>query len=191
MISRNEAYEMLLAQNPEESILHHSLETEAVMTAVARHLQADEQLWGITGLLHDLDFMTTRDDITRHGLVCAGLLQSKLPDDAIVAILAHNSENNGAEAPHTTMDFALRCCETVTGIIAANALVRPEGMAGMKPKSVIKKMKVRSFAANVNREIIMECQQIGLELSAFLQLAIDAITPIASSVGLSGPDSAH
>jgi hypothetical protein len=90
---------------------------------------------------------------------------------------------NGTTA-QSTFDYALRCAETVTGLISANALVRPEGMEDMKPKSLKKKMKDKSFAANVDRERIRECEKIGLELGEFFQIAILAMQDIASEVGL-------
>jgi predicted hydrolase (HD superfamily) len=86
--------------------------------------------------------------------------------------------------PQSAFDYALRCGETVTGLIHANALVRPEGMDGMKPKSLKKKMKEKAFAANINRDNIRECEKIGLDQGEFFQIAIDAIAPLAPEVGL-------
>jgi uncharacterized protein len=97
------------------------------------------------------------------------------------AIRAHNGERNGTP-PLTVLDFGLRCGETVTGLVTANALVRPEGFAGMKPKSLKKKMKEKSFAATVSRENILECERIGLTLDEFFSLAIDALAPLAARV---------
>jgi len=91
---------------------------------------------------------------------------------------------NGAEKPSTDFDYALRCGETVTGLIHAGALVRPTKIDGMKPKSLKKKMKDKAFAASVNRDCIRECDKIGLELGDFLQIAINSITEIAPEVGL-------
>lgn len=183
MIDRNEALQRLLARQPEPHMLHHALQSEAVMRALARSLGGDEALWGVVGLLHDFDFDVTRDTPERHGLIAAELLQGALPDEALQAIRAHNSEHNGAE-PRTTLDYALRCGETVTGLVSANALVRPEKMVGMKPKSLTKKMKDKHFARNVDRGRILECDRAGLELGAFLALAIAAITEIAADTGL-------
>ena len=103
--------------------------------------------------------------------------------EALHAIRAHNGERTGT-ARDTELDFALRCAETVTGLVAANAMVRPTKMAGMKPKSLKKKMKEKAFAANVDREIIRECDKIGLELGDFFQIAIDEVTRIAAEVDL-------
>ncbi|WP_027370208.1 HDIG domain-containing metalloprotein [Desulfovermiculus halophilus] len=182
-MDRHAARKLLDSHLQEKSLINHSLETEAVMLGLARHLGADPDLWGITGLLHDLDFEQTRENPAEHGLIAAKELEHALAPEAVQAIAAHNCEMNGTSA-QSTLDYALRCAETVTGLISANALVRPEGMQDMKPKSLKKKMKDKSFAANVDRERIRECQHIGLELGEFLQIAITAMQDIAPDVGL-------
>ena len=184
MITRDEAFELLKKHNSETNLINHALESEAVMRGLAAKLGKDEELWGITGLLHDLDYAVTKDIHDRHGLDSVELLKGKLPDDALAAIRRHASEMNGAEDPETDFDFALRCGETVTGLVHAGALVRPTKIDGMKPKSLKKKMKDKAFAASVNRDCIRECDKIGLELGDFLQIAIAAVTAIAPEVGL-------
>ena len=182
-MDREQALKALHDTLHEESLINHSLETEAVMRGLAQRLGADPEMWAIAGLLHDLDFAQTRDTPEEHGTVAAKRLEGELPPEAVQAIAAHNSEMNGTCAS-TQLDYALRCGETVTGLVAANALVRPEGMQGMKPKSLKKKMKDKSFAANVDRDRIKECEKIGLELGEFLQIAIDSMQDIADRVGL-------
>lgn len=184
MISRQEAFELLKKENSEQHLIVHALETEAVMRGLAARLDRDEELWGITGLLHDLDYAKTNEDTERHGLDSFDMLQGQLPDEALNAIRSHAFELNGSEPPSTELDFALRCGETVTGLIHANALIRPEKMNGMKPKSLKKKMKAKAFAASVSREIIRECDKIGLELGEFFTIAIASVSAIADEVGL-------
>jgi putative nucleotidyltransferase with HDIG domain len=174
MIDRAAALALLAAQRPEPSLLAHCLQTEAVMRALADHLGQDAALWGATGLLHDLDYPRTKATPERHGLEAGELLAGALPPEAVHAIAAHNDEHTGV-APGTVLDFALRAAESVTGIVSANALVRPEGLAGMTSKSVKKKMKDKAFAANVRRENIRECERAGLPLDTFLSLAIAAM----------------
>jgi putative nucleotidyltransferase with HDIG domain len=183
MIGRDEALELFKSQNPEEHMINHVLESEAVMRGLAEKLGKDVELWGVTGLLHDLDFPFTKDTPEKHGLESMPLLEGKLPEEALHAIRAHNGEMTGT-SPESDFDWALRCAESITGLVAANAMVRPTKMVGMKPKSLKKKMKDKSFAAKVNRDVIRECDKLGLELSEFLQIAIDAITPIADKVEL-------
>ena len=175
MIRRDDALALIKAQNPNPGLLAHGRQTEAVMRALAERLGQDPELWGVTGLLHDLDYPATAETPERHGLALRELLPpDALPQEALDAIAAHNDEHTGLP-PKTAFDFALRAAESVTGIISANALVRPEGMAGMSAKSVKKKMKDKAFAAGVRRENIRECDKAGLALDDFLSLAITAM----------------
>ena len=98
----------------------------------------------------------------------------KLPEEALTAIRAHNGEMTGC-APETRFDYALRCGETITGLISAAALMRPTGYEGMEVKSIKKKMKDKAFAASVCRDNIRQCEQAGLPLDAFLALSIAAM----------------
>lgn len=184
MLNRDEALELLKSKNSEASLINHALESEAVMRGLAKRLDRDVELWGIAGLLHDLDYATTSEDYARHGLDTAELLDGKLPEEALNAIKRHACEMNGAEEPSTEFDYALRCGETVTGLVHAGALVRPTKIEGMKPKSLKKKMKDKAFAASVNRDTIRECDKIGLELGEFLQIALSSVKEIAPEVGL-------
>jgi uncharacterized protein len=183
MLTRDEALALLNTHVPDAQLITHSLESEAVLAALARRLGKDEALWGITGLLHDLDYATTKDHPERHGLASADLLAGLLPDEALAAIRAHNVEHTGV-APATDLDFALRCGETVTGLIHTNALVRPARMDGMDAKSLKKKMKDKAFAASVCRGTIGECQKLGLEQAEFFTIAIAAVASVADKVGL-------
>jgi len=178
MLDREEGMSLLQSKGLEENLIAHCLQTEAVLRHLADRLGRDPELWGITGLLHDLDYPGTKDDAARHGLETARELEDKLPGEALQAIQAHNSEENGT-APESEFDLALRCGESVTGLVSANALVRPQGMEGMKPSSLKKKMKDKSFAANVSRERIRECEKLGLDLDEFLRIGIDALGRIA------------
>ncbi len=183
MISRSDALALLDKASMDEALYNHCLETEAVMRGLANKLEQDQEVWGLTGLLHDLDFPETKDNPADHGLLSDQKLQGKMPEESLQAIRAHNQEMNKTQ-PQSLLDYALRCGETVTGLISANALVRPQGMKGMKSKSLKKKMKDKSFAANVNRDRIKECEKIGLSLDDFFQIAINSIEDIETQVGL-------
>ena len=174
MIQREEALQLLTEQKMPQALMQHSLDAEAVMQAVARHLGEDGDLWGMTGLLHDMDYPSTADAPEKHGLEAAAALAGKLPDEALDAIRAHNAEMNQT-SPSTRLDYALRCSETVTGIISAAVLVRPTGFDGLEAKSIKKKMKDKAFAASVNRDNIRQCAELGLDLDTFLTLAINAM----------------
>lgn len=177
MIARDEALELVRSQNPEEHMILHALQTEAVMRAVAGRLGRDQDLWGLTGLLHDLDYPSTKEAPERHGLESARLLEGRLPGEAVRAVSAHNGEMTGV-APESELDWGLRCCETVTGIIHAASLMRPTRYEGLEAKSVKKKMKDKAFARSVRRENIHECEKAGLGLDEFLGLAIAAMAGV-------------
>ena len=166
MISRNEALALLAEHGVQGGLLRHSLASEAVMRALAGHF--------------DVDYPVTESAPERHGRDGATLLAGKLPEEACIAIEAHNAECTGRQ-PQSRFDYALRCGETVTGIIAAAALLRPTGYDGMEPKSIKKKMKDKAFAASVNRTTIKECALAGLDLDAFLALAISAMAAMPAA----------
>jgi len=183
MLTRDEAINLLKEENPEPGIFNHALASEAVLRELALHLdQPDDivELWAMTGLLHDVDYPRTKGNPFRHGLDAAELIGGGLPEAGIYAIKAHNGEYTGV-APKSQFDYALRCGETVTGLITAASLVRPAGIEGMEAKSLKKKMKDKAFAASVNREIIKECEHLGLELTDFLNLAIKAMSAIGQN----------
>ncbi|GAB7080141.1 HD family phosphohydrolase [Megalodesulfovibrio paquesii] len=184
MLSRDDALHLLKAQDPDQSLFNHAQASEAVMAALAARLApCDQEAWSRTGLLHDLDFPLTKQDPARHGPMAVEMLGGQLPPEALQAILAHNEEYTGI-APQSTFDYALRCAEAVTGLVFATAYVRPQGFEGMKASSLKKKMKDKAFAANVSRDRIRECEQLGLSLDEFLALSIEAMAGLACRIGI-------
>lgn len=187
MISREEALELVKAQNPEPHLVQHALASEAIMRALAAHFAESPEnieIWGITGLLHDLDFPQTRDTPEQHGLTSLALLEHvDVPDELRDAIAGHNFECNKRPCD-TKLARSLRCAETVTGLIITAALVRPTRFDGLGAQSLKKKMKDKAFAASVNRERIRDCESIGLELGEFLDLGVAALAPIAAQIGV-------
>lgn len=178
MISREQALELLKAQEPDDYLWQHSLSSEAIMRALAPRFDGDPEAWGICGLLHDIDFPHTKNTPEQHGLQAKNMLAAPgigLDESYVYAIVAHNSEHS-AHAPKAPLDHALRCAETITGLISAAALMRPEGMQGMQVKSIKKKMKDKAFARAVNRERIMECEHLGLSLDDFIAISIEAMS---------------
>lgn len=164
-------------------MIAHSLASEAVLRALATKLNQDVDLWGIAGLMHDVDVEVTEGDSHRHGLVAVDMLKGILPDEAIDAIKMHNEVATGLE--RTTMfQHAVAAGETITGLIFATAMVYPDRkISSVKAKSVVKRMKETHFAASVKRQNIMECEKLGLPIDQFAQLALDALTPIQAELG--------
>ena len=185
-ITRGRAVELLHEHIEAGNLRKHCLATEAIMRALAGHFGEDAGDWGIVGLLHDLDFAQTKDAPSRHGLVTAQILEAEgVPQEFISAIQEHNAEGLEGVERHTRLGTALAAAETITGLIVATALVYPDKkLASVKPKSVRKRMKKKDFARAVSREIIQECERIGLELAPFVALSLEAMKGIAGDLGL-------
>lgn len=184
-MKREQAYALLRQYVKDEKMIVHSLSSEAVMRALANRLGKDEETYGLAGLLHDIDVEVTNADPKKHGLVSVEILREHgIEEEIIDAISMHNEEATGKDRT-TEFQHALAAGETITGLIYATTLVYPDKkIAGIKYKSVKKRMKEKSFAASVSRENIMECEKIGLPLDEFIQLSVDAMRTISDEIGL-------
>jgi len=184
-MDRGSALELLHSCVENEKMRQHCYAAEAVMRALARRLNQDEDRWGLAGLLHDLDVEKVNADLSVHGLETAKILQERGVDPEIIeAIVLHNEMASGRPR-QLDFHFALAAGETVTGLITATALVYPDRkVAGVKPKSVIKRMKEKNFAASVNRDIILECEKLGISLQEFVELSLKAMQEICDRLGL-------
>jgi putative nucleotidyltransferase with HDIG domain len=184
-MNRSEALELLHQYVQSPNMISHCLASEAVMRALAQKLGRDEELWGLAGLLHDLDVELVAGDMTIHGRETARILTEKgCHEDMIDAIQMHNESSSGKKRS-TEFQHALAAGETITGLIVATTLVYPDKkLASVKPKSVIKRMKEKKFAASVRRENIMECEKIGIPINEFAALCVGAMQQISDDIGL-------
>jgi putative nucleotidyltransferase with HDIG domain len=184
-ISREKAMALLTEHLKNEKLIAHCLASEAIMRALADHFGEDPEVWGISGLLHDLDYEQTAETPESHGKVTADILfEQGVAPEIIDAIKKHNAECLGLERT-TRMDYALTCAESITGLIVATALVYPDKkIASVKPKSVTKRMKTPHFARAVSRDRIKECEKMGLPLNDFVVLSLQAMSGIAPELGL-------
>jgi putative nucleotidyltransferase with HDIG domain len=184
-MDRQQANDLLNKHIKADNLRKHCLATEAVMRSLAQRLGEPEDLWGIIGLLHDLDYEETANKPEEHGLKTAAILaESGLPPEAITAIKAHNSEALGM-VRKSALDFALTCAESITGMVVATALVYPDKrLASVKPKSIVKRMKQKDFARRVKREHIRLCEEIGIPLADFAELSLKAMQGISEPLGL-------
>jgi len=184
MIGREEALQLLQEKIQNINTQRHMLATEAIMQALAKKLDQDQETWGLCGLLHDIDLEQVGGDMQKHAAVAAEWLQEKLPEEAVQAIRAHNGENLGIER-ETELEHALAAAETLTGLVVAATLVLPsKKLTDLKVKSVTKRMKEPRFAASVCRDTIRECEKINMELSEFVELGIGAMRNISTELGL-------
>ena len=184
-MNRTEAFKVLNSYVKNEKMIFHSLASEAVLRGLARHLGRDEEKWSLAGLLHDLDVEVTNAEATIHGTQTEALLKDyDIDPDILDAIRMHNEWSSGKERS-TEFQYALAAGETITGLIFATTYVYPDKkLTSVKPKSVVKRMKEKMFAASVKRENIMECEKIGIPIDQFAAIAIEAMLPIADQIGL-------
>ena len=155
------------------------------MRKLAQKMGEDEDLWGITGLLHDLDYEETKYDMPRHALRTEEILKGKgVCSEIIEAIKGHNADNLGYKR-EKQIEHALTCAECITGMIVATTLVYPDKkLESVKSKSITKRMKQKEFARSVNREYIRECEKIGIPLEEFAELSLNAMREISDALGL-------
>jgi uncharacterized protein len=184
-MDREKALELLEEYVKDEKMRIHCLASEAVLRALARRLGEDEEKWGLAGLLHDIDVEMTHADPLRHGLEAQGILAGYNIDPEIIdAIAMHNEKATGKER-NAIFHHALAAGETITGLIYATALVYPgKRIASVKPRSVVKRMKEKAFAASVNRDHIRECEKIGIPLPEFAEISVTAMKDIGDRIGL-------
>ena len=184
-LDRSAAINLLYQYVKNEKMVFHCLASEAVMKGLARKLGRDEEAWGLAGLLHDLDVEITNAEASVHGTQTEILLKDyDVGPDILDAIRMHNECSSGKERS-TEFQHALAAGETITGLIFATTYVYPEKkLAVVKPKSVVKRMKEKMFAASVKRENILECEKLGISIDEFAALAIASMLPIAEDIGL-------
>ena len=184
-ITRERALALLHEHVANPTMIKHSLASEAVLAALAERQGADRETWAMAGLLHDLDIEITRADPAVHGREGARMLEDLGVNGEIVTAIRRHNEHSCAEARETVLDHALASGETITGLIVATALIQPDKkLVSVKVKSITKRMKERAFAASVNRDSIMECERIGIDLADFAQLALTAMQGISDELGL-------
>ncbi len=158
-------------------MIAHCLASEAVLLAMAERLDEDTHKWGLAGLLHDLDVEITNADMNVHAMETARILKEKgIEDDIVEAVMLHNEYAAHGRERSKKFHYALAAGETITGLITATALVYPDKkVQSVKPKSILKRMKEKAFAASVKRENILECEKAGIPLNEFVELALNAM----------------
>lgn len=188
MPTRNDAYQLMTSHVKNENLQKHMLSVEVVLRFYARRYGEDEELWAMTGLLHDCDY-EEYPDLREHTQVSAQWLREDGYDEQIIyAILAHNDLNLATHPRNTLLAHALYACDEVTGMVTATALVRPtKSILGLEVSSVRKKMKTKGFAAGVNRDdLVKGAAELGVDLDEHIALVIEAMSSIAPTLGLAG-----
>lgn len=186
MPDRNDALALLEEWVENEGLRVHMRCVEAAVRHYARQRGADEETWGLAGLLHDLDWEKHPEN---HPLTAVEALRALgYPEEVLHAILAHRPEFTGVE-PESELDRVLYACDELSGLVYACCLVRPNGIDDLAPKSVVKKLKDRTFAAGVDRESVATgVELIGLERAEHIQNVIDGMRAAAADLGVRGED---
>ncbi|MGH2918304.1 MAG: HDIG domain-containing metalloprotein [Solirubrobacteraceae bacterium] len=192
-ISREEAWSLLSEWVQSASLRRHCLAVEAAMVAYAQRDGEDAELWGVTGLLHDADYERFPDmDDAEQGhprTIMAELQHRDAPPEVVRAIASH-ADFLGVP-PETAMERTLVAVDELCGFLIACAYVRPEGIHGLTPKSVKKKLKQPSFAAAVNRDDVRGgAEQLGVDFDAHVAFVIAALEERAGELALHGRDAA-
>jgi putative nucleotidyltransferase with HDIG domain len=182
-VTRDRAWETLTRYTKSEALLRHALAVEASVRAYARKFGEDEELWGVTALLHDFDW-EMHPTLEQHPQDGAPILREEgYPEVVIEGILSH--AEHLALPRDTLLKKTLFACDELSGFIHACGLVRPDGIETLEPKSVKKKLKQPSFAAGVNRDDVYKgAEELGVELDDHIRFVIEALRPIAGELGL-------
>ncbi|HLD39138.1 MAG TPA: HDIG domain-containing protein [archaeon] len=189
-ITRIDAIELLKNMKQQESDMNHYLETEAIMEALAERFGENAEYWGMIGLLHDVDWALTKNDLKEHCIKAAEILKHNGFDEKFIQIV--QSHGYGYDEIPSLKDkqrtekieHALVAAETLTGIIYAYALIRGRKISDMNATGLKRRFKEKSFAQNCNRELIREIEKTALTLDEFFELSINAFKKIKEEIGL-------
>src|SRR5438067_12858059 len=186
MTDRTSAWNLLTEFTQSESLRKHALAVEACMRAYARKFGADEDLWGVVGLIHDFDY-EKYPSAQEHPYKGNEILKERGYSDEIRRAIMSHAEYSGVSRD-TAMEKALFACDELAGFITAVALIKPgKSLAEVDVKSVRKRMKDKAFARKVNRDdIINGAKDLGLNLDEHIVFCIEALKGIAKELGLSG-----
>ncbi len=184
-MTRDTAWAILTKHLTNPTLLKHSLATEAVMRVLATKFAGDAEEWGVTGLLHDADYDKAKGHPDQHGMLIFKLEPNTIPTTVEHAIKAHNFAYTHIN-PAAIMDWAILCCDDLTGIIAAVAASLPDKkLASVTPELVMTKFKQRNFAKDADKDTIMLCEtKLGIPLSQFITITLTAMQSVAPQLGL-------
>ncbi len=188
MITREQALKILDDNMHSQNLRRHCYAVEAVMRALARRFKENEDVWGLAGLIHDADYELTKDDTQNHTKLVINWLK-KIESHAEIedAILAHAwGYVDGNPEPKNQMQWSLYCCDELTGLIVAVALVKPDHkLSSVTVESILRKWNEKSFAKGVDRAQIKKCEDmLDIPLPEFIQIALTSMQSIAPDLGL-------
>mgnify|MGYP006303318603 CR=1 FL=1 len=182
MISRDEALKLVKKHIKNKNLQKHMIAVEGVMRRLAREFGEDEEVWGITGLLHDLDYDLTADDFPRHGYTTTEMLQGEdVTPDMLQAIICHP----GHCPAESKLEQALYAADPVTGLIVAAVLMHPEkSLKAVDVDFLERRFKEKRFAAGADRDQIASCERLGISLPEFFQMSLEGMRDRSDELGL-------
>lgn len=187
-MTRDEALELLHSKMQNQNLRRHCYAVGAVMRSLAKLFNEDEAEWEIAGLLHDMDYEVTKDDPKRHTrLAIEWINETDVSEDIKNAILAHGwGYVEGNPEPSNNMEWSIYCCDELTGLIVACALVKPDKkLSSVTVDSVKNKWNQKAFAAGVDREQIAKCEEkLNISLDEFIRIALTSMQDIHEELGL-------
>jgi len=182
MINREEAFILLKKYLRKEDNIRYSMAVEAILRVIAKKIQRDEELWGLTGLLHNLDYEYTENEPEKRGILSAQLLENLLPENAIYAIKANNYLHSD-NIPTTSLDKSLIAVDAVVGLIIITKQLMPsKKIVELDFKTLINKFLDITFVPDFNRNKIQLCEDIGIEIEAFLDLSLNTLKQISEKI---------
>jgi putative nucleotidyltransferase with HDIG domain len=181
--TREQAWATLTHYTKSEALLRHALAVEASTASYAARFDGDEELWRVAALLHDFDY-EMHPTLDQHPQDGAPILREEgYPEEVVVTVLSH-AQHLGLPRD-TPLKRALFACDELSGFVHACARVRPTGLEGLEPKSVLKKLKQPSFAAGVSRDDVTQgAEELGVPLDEHIANVVAALLPISAELGL-------
>lgn len=193
VMTREDAYALLTKHLSLKNLIKHCLACEAAMKGIYKYLHAKdssteiEKQWGITGLLHDIDYELAQKEnkLNKHGLLIFEKNPNIIPEPIAHAIKSHNFQNTKFD-PITDMDWAITCVDQLTGIIVASALIHSDKkLSSIDAKFVLRRFNTSSFAKGARREIIKLCEEkLGISLEKFIEITLASMQGISKELSL-------
>jgi uncharacterized protein len=187
-MTRNDAYELVNIWTKNRNLVKHMLAAEAIMCALSRYFHEDEEVYRIVGLLHDMDYEKMKDTPEKHPFTAVSELERLKVNPIIIrGVLVHAwGWRTEIPEPKSNMEWSIYCCDELSGLITACALVRPDKkLESVTVESIMKKFTQKSFAAGAKRENIIYCEsKLGIKLADFINISLKAMQDIHQDLGL-------
>lgn len=181
-MDREKALELLKSHLSNKNLIKHSLALEACMRGLAKHFNEDQERWGLAGLIHDLDYEKTQNQPEKHTLIACEILRGYGVEEEILRTIRCHA---GIEKPNNKMEWAIYSADPLTGLIVASVLMHPtKKIKNVDTEFVLRRFKEKSFAKGADRNIIMECQNLGLSLNEFIDICLKSMQEIGDDLGL-------